>query len=145
MLGQHESPQIEAQSRTEFPTSPGNSLAREDPDAILTGGRGEGVVFNEGSGMVGDGALSSPTTAAAASMAATVEGPYSLLVPHLLELVAYQSGVEAVEVSFGVLAFCSRCEVNCSTVVCWIRVLLSCTAQRYVLSIAGLMYIYNAY
>lgn len=62
-----------------------NSLAgEEDPDDILTGGgsikRGSG---GGGGGVRGGGG----------------ERVYSALLPHLLDLVAYQSGVEASEVS----------------------------------------------
>lgn len=50
--------------------------AAEDPDAVLTGAGGVGREGERGAG----------------------GGKYSRLIPHLLELVAYQSGVDAVEV-----------------------------------------------
>lgn len=58
-------------------------LAEEDPDAILSGGG----VTEAGSG------------AEAGVNSRVGGGKYAALLPHLLELVAYQSGVEAKEVS----------------------------------------------
>lgn len=57
----------------------GNGIAGGNPDGLLAGGEGGGE--DAGERTVGGG------------------GKYSALVPHLLDLVAYQSGVEAVEVS----------------------------------------------
>lgn len=53
------------------------STAAQDPDAVLTGAGGR---VGGGEGRGGGG------------------GRYSELIPHLLELVAYQSGVDTVEV-----------------------------------------------
>lgn len=67
-------------------TMPGEAfvVGPEDPDAVLTGVAGSGVSVDggraAGGGPSGGG------------------GRYSELLPHLLDLVSYQSGVEAVEV-----------------------------------------------
>lgn len=78
----------------------GNGIAGGNPDGILAGGGGGGG--DAGERAVGGG------------------GKYSALVPHLLDLVAYQSGVEAVEVSTRILCFecvCNGC-VCCVCAVC---------------------------
>lgn len=88
---QQQQPETEAAFDAPYQTLPNEALTAitaelEDPDDILTGGG----VLSKG----GDIFSSTP-----ARTSAPPSGSYSLLVPHLLDLVAYQSGVEAVEVS----------------------------------------------
>lgn len=63
----------------------------EDPDAVLTGGS------NGSAGGAGDGGPSDGGTQNG-RQAGEAGGRYSKLLPHLINLVTYQSGLDAVEV-----------------------------------------------
>lgn len=79
MLGEEDdSPAMSGEARATAST-----FTAEDPDDVLTGGGREGGGVDDGGG---------------GGRRDARRGRYAELLPHLLDLVAYQSGVDAVEV-----------------------------------------------